>query len=536
MKFSTSVVAASLAASSDAAGGGWTKAGLERKLRERALFEPMTILTYTTGSQVTDHCAIDLDQIALEEAIATKDDAGFAAAKNIYEKGGYSKSYATVTLSTGLAADIPQYTAVNGVSSSGDAVAGKAFADTTAGTTEFVVLYNTTDTMATYMNCKVGGLPNPVFDGCFADSGTLNIGGTDYTYTYDQTTDNMNDRTIAKFSTAAGVKMGEEAQPNNWIYKAYADYYGADDYGDQIVQAAFAGTATSMTGGNQDFSAMGADGKEQIIKKASAFINTLMYTMYEAEDALVVCNNGEGNDGQMYVDDIHAWDELVCFYTGSSPPGEGVLAHRLAEKRCLDWNTCNDDGTSPLNDKVFELFNVGQKQILSGDCASARATVDEYVKLWIRPLMQGTMSYAYEVSEWDTAGEKEIAEGAIFMAAVVPAVNYYDPAAAEVIYENMKFAPPGTAKPDYKAVKTALESIYDKIGTSCEEMGGFMDENGAYYPGMEPCGAGAVATSTDAGAAKDAGAAPAAAGSGAAHLVAFAAHAAMMIAAVVGLA
>ena len=196
MKFSTAIVAtATLAASSDAASSsskrGWTKAGLERKL-----FEPMTILTYTTGSQVTDHCAIDLDQIALEEAIATKDDAGFAAAKNIYEKGGYSKSYATVTLSTGLAADIPQYTAVNGVSSSGDAVAGKAFADTTAGTTEFVVLYNTTDTMATYMNCKVGGLPNPVFDGCFADSGTLNIGGTDYTYTYDQTTDNMNDRTM----------------------------------------------------------------------------------------------------------------------------------------------------------------------------------------------------------------------------------------------------------------------------------------------------------------------------------------------------
>jgi hypothetical protein len=156
----------------------------------------MTILTYTTGSQVTDHCAIDLDQAALEEAIAAKDDAAFEAAKKIYEMGGHSKSYATVTLSTPLAADIPQYEPITGLSTNGEAVEGKAYADTAAGTTELLVLYATTDDMATYMNCKVGGLAVPVFDGCFADSGSLTIGGVEYPYTYDQTTANTNDRTL----------------------------------------------------------------------------------------------------------------------------------------------------------------------------------------------------------------------------------------------------------------------------------------------------------------------------------------------------
>jgi len=197
MKFSTAivvVVTTTLAASSDAASSskrGWTKAGLERKL-----FEPMTILTYTTGSQVTDHCAIDLDQAALEEAIAAKDDAAFAAAMKIYEMGGHSKSYATVTLSTPLAADIPENEPITGVSASGEAVAGKAYAETAAGATELLVLYATTDDMATYMNCKVGGLASPVLDGCFADSGSLTIGGVEYPYTYDQTTANTNDRTL----------------------------------------------------------------------------------------------------------------------------------------------------------------------------------------------------------------------------------------------------------------------------------------------------------------------------------------------------
>ena len=317
--------------------------------------------------------------------------------------------------------------------------------------------------------------------------------------------------------------MGEEAQPDNYMFKAYSDYYGADDYGDQLIKAAFDGTATSFPdGGNQDFSAMGADGKEQVIKKATAYINTLMYVMYELEDALVVCSQGAP-----FVEDIHAWDEAVCFYTGSLPQGEGVLAHRLAEKRCAEWGTCNDDETSPLNDKVFELWNKGQEQILEGDCTGARATVDEYNKLWIQPLIQGTLSYAYEIAEMG-GGEKEMAEGAVFMAAVVPAINMYNAEAASVIYDNMKFG----ATPDVAAVKAAFESVYEDIGVTCDEIGGFINENGTYYPGMEPCGAAEV-TATDAPA--DA-ATPATGTSGGASLAAFATHAVMMIAAVVGFA
>ena len=87
--------------------------------------------------------------------------------------------------------------------------------------------------------------------------------------------------------------MGEEAQPDNYMFKAYSDYYGADDYGKQLIKAVFDGTATSFpAGGNQDFSAMVAVGKEQVIKKATAYISTFMYVIYEVEDALVVCSQG----------------------------------------------------------------------------------------------------------------------------------------------------------------------------------------------------------------------------------------------------
>ena len=112
----------------------------------------MTILSYTTTSQVTDHCAINLDQAALEEALALKDDAAFEAAKKIYKMGGKSKSYATVTLSTPLAANIPQYEPITGLSTSGKAVEGKAYADT-ATTVMFVSLAK----FQTFCEPKSGG-------------------------------------------------------------------------------------------------------------------------------------------------------------------------------------------------------------------------------------------------------------------------------------------------------------------------------------------------------------------------------------------
>jgi hypothetical protein len=60
------------------------------------------IAGYAPGSLVTDHNAIDLDQAALETAMKGAGDtltsSDWAAAKNIYEYGGHSKSYAEFTV------------------------------------------------------------------------------------------------------------------------------------------------------------------------------------------------------------------------------------------------------------------------------------------------------------------------------------------------------------------------------------------------------------------------------------------------------
>ena len=208
------------------------------------------------------------------------------------------------------------------------------------------------------------------------------------------------------------------------------------------------------------------------------------------QDALDDCQSDcvNCNDGS-----VHAWDEGVAFYTGSlegtDGSGEGVLLYALADKRCSDYMTCSAsgdrlDGTSKVNHELFQLFSLGNYQLLTGDCAAARKTKDRVAQLMYIPLIQGSLRYAYKM-EFLQGGEKENAEGAIFAAAVTPKVAHFNKHAADTIYGNLKM---GARNTNYAATKKAFESVYKEMGITCADVGGlYGQEVETYYPGAEPC-------------------------------------------------
>jgi len=272
----------------------------------------------------------------------------------------------------------------------------------------------------------------------------------------------------------------------------FYDYYGTDEYAHQFVEAAFEGTKTQFTNGNADFSLYSFMGKEQIIKKSTVYLNIFMYVIHGWEEALDDCERGclDCNDGA-----AHSWDEGVCYYTGSIEGGPGgtntggKLLHHLADKRCTDYKTCGVEGadlggTAKLNYDLFSLFSVGNFQLLSGNCPAARATAKEITEKMYVPMIQGAMRCAYKVGEM-FGGEKEKAEGAAFAAAVLPRVHAADPGAADIIYQNLKV---GATSTDFMAAKNAFQSVYQKMGVSCTDVGGlWSDADNNYYAGMEPC-------------------------------------------------
>jgi len=485
VSFNTAASALVLLASTSFSGADTVRANRQLSLEQIAGYEPL--------SSVTDHNAIDLDQEAMEIQLSLANDEAYSNALRIYTEGAYSKSVAEVSLSGPLPVDIEKGTPFMGKTASGNQVAGKAFEDNAAGSTSIIFQYKVAETQRNYVDCQVGASTSPNTNGCLAAEGVIQVDGkNDISYTYDPLVNNVAKRTIQGFSTSAQSKMAECANCPYPMYEKYYNYYGQYDYANQIVLAAFAGSQTNFDNFNNDFSTYSYDGKEQVIKKATAFIVIWMYVIRELEDALDDCREActieNCND-----DPVHAWDEAVAFYTGSlegtDGSGSGKLAYALADKRCANFKTCGDlgntsNGSSKVNIDMFRYFNIGQAKLAKGECNSAREEKDKIEKLMLIPLIQGTLRYAYKTDN-DPYSEKAEAEGVVFALSIVPAIHACDPAAASVITENMKAGQYGTAS--FADVKAAFESTYDCLGIDGAMVGGLYDAaTGSYFAGAEP--------------------------------------------------
>lgn len=122
------------------------------------------IIGYKPNSQVSDHAAIDLDQLKINEQIA---DRKIHHAMIVYQQGGHSFSYAELSL-TGLteAASFPNGTKVHGHTEEKqqnfETVEGRlmepaSWTDADSSAT-VKVQYHTKDSYSDYSNCQVGGL------------------------------------------------------------------------------------------------------------------------------------------------------------------------------------------------------------------------------------------------------------------------------------------------------------------------------------------------------------------------------------------
>jgi hypothetical protein len=220
-------------------------------------------------------------------------------------------------------------------------------------------------------------------------------------------------------------------------------------------------------------------------------MNVFMYVIREFEDALDDCQRGCMNCND---DPVSAWDEGVCFYTGSIEGQDGLtpdgkLLHQLADKRCQNYKTCgvegkDYDGTAAVNYELFDLFALGNYQLQSGNCPGARETTKLITELMYIPLIQGTLRYAYMLDKL-SGGEKEAAEGAVFAASVLPRIHAANEDAAKTIYDNMRV---GATNTKVAFVKYAFESVYADLGIDCADVGGLWnDATDSYYEGMEPC-------------------------------------------------
>jgi len=418
------------------------------------------IAGYDPGSDVTQHNRIDLDQKMMEDALKAGD---FTKARAIYEVGGNSGPYATVTVPATQAVKSGQ-----AVTQSGSAGKGKVKKDKASGTSVDIT-YTSTCVDTVHIPGGTGG--------CFvANAGMLKANGT--IEIGNPTAVKNKYRTLKGFSTKAGGKM--EKWPD---FKKFVATYTHTDYADRYVMAAF---ESSGAWKGQDQAA-----REQGIKKGTAYMNVWMYVIHEMEDAIADCKSDCQNCND---DPVHAWDEAVAFYTGSlegvDGSGSGKLLYNLADHRCANYKTCVGGmvtGTSQVNTEIFKLFKQGLDKLTNSKCTEVGPIKNQIVSLMTVPLIQGALRYAYKVDKL-SGKSKEKAEGAVFSAAVLPMVEHCSKTAAATIKKNMAIDATTHMVDGFAKVRAAFETVYPCLGITCAHVGGLiLTKPDKYYDDFKPC-------------------------------------------------
>jgi len=134
---------------------------LQKTLIRSSLFRQELIAGYEPLTQVTDYAALDLDQFDYEEQAHVGD---FVPARNVYEEGGHSMSFAELVLANPTPdKSFPAGTKAIGVTEKNKTVSGILMEDVAWGSIDGVnitlkVRYDTSDVQAEYVDCQVGGL------------------------------------------------------------------------------------------------------------------------------------------------------------------------------------------------------------------------------------------------------------------------------------------------------------------------------------------------------------------------------------------
>lgn len=356
-----------------------------------------------------------------------------------------------------------------------------------------------------------------------------------YKYVYDVDLDNVNGRTLAGFSTDAFQEMWNCTNCPYKTFNKFVEYYGAPDYGDKMIKAAFNAEQTEFRYGSLDFtnepktSRCGKNGRHlllsslsdesvltplclhasEAVKIAAKFVNVWMYVIRMMEYALDRCEEPCKKPGNVLYDQralcddspVRAWDQAVAFYAGSlegdSGVGEGLLLFDLADRMCPRFLSCGDDadlrfGVSYVNNMVINEFMNGQVHVLKRDCQAVRQSKNQIEKLMAVPLIQATLLNTYEQSYSQGRTPEEdsrmAVESAIYAATVLPLVHDCSPKDADVIYQNFRFGGENneTVTPDYKSVKEAFERNYKCMGVACKAVGGIWNGR-EYFPYADPC-------------------------------------------------
>eukprot|EP00547_Thalassionema_nitzschioides_P006806 CAMPEP_0194220500 /NCGR_PEP_ID=MMETSP0156-20130528/28550_1 /TAXON_ID=33649 /ORGANISM="Thalassionema nitzschioides, Strain L26-B" /LENGTH=577 /DNA_ID=CAMNT_0038950565 /DNA_START=30 /DNA_END=1763 /DNA_ORIENTATION=+ len=491
---------------------------------------PTEMWGYRPKTDVTDFLELDLDKASMDIELRIAAVDNYESAYGLYAEGGFSHSYAEITLSDpqGLRIPLDKGTSVEGTSNSGQTVNGEVMRDLDIGEVTIPVRYKYPPyDRGDATTCVVGSLPSigiQVINGCLIESGTalFGIGKEPYQYYYNVLRDNNNEMTMKKLSSMTEDLMlvCENGCPHSMFYK-YFKYYKVPDYSDRWVTAAFNLTNTVLYRGNANFTryiekkdggnnrVINKDAQTQAIKIATLCLNIWMYITYKMDLAMNSCDDPSGEP------DIASWDAAFALFTGSldhvkedhnetvsgnptkiTRKAKGHMFHSLTDELCTSFRTCDSEngveGPSTITVALLRGFRLGQEFLTTRECQVAKDVQRVMQNAMVVPLLQALLLHTYE----RIAATKVLwseAKSTAYAAAVLPVLHACSESDAQVVHDIVsQHEPDGSSRlltlKDFQSVKKALERNYECLGITCVDVGGLWDQSRAtYMDGATPC-------------------------------------------------
>jgi len=495
---------------------------------------------YRTETTVTDFAAMALDQAKFVELLYAATDPNISAAvaeveykyaTRVYEKGGFSDSYAELMLLEPLPWDTDMGANVTGKTGSAPSsahVTGTLMKNHPAGYKgKIKVLYPVQDDLVEYMQCQVGGRPDPFYHGCFTGAGSITFEGHEdipIKYQYYPSEGNINGRTLHSMAAAEGNKFRACGSCGYFPeFQKLVDYYDDPLAPNHMVMAAVEGTATNFAHKaertNMDFSAATPVARAAAADALTAYmVISGNHMVREIEMALVKCGRIDRDcsdeDPSCREAALRNIDAAAALYAGSMVNSKadekhgagGNLLYGLAQQECSHFRTCvtsnrkNDQAAAAVNENILMAFGQIQDALLKKMCVDARRQKDRVVRMHFVPLVQALLRAAYNMdasyrsniihedgSEDDPAicYQKQQGRGAALAAMLLPHISACRFSDADLLYKHMHMQPTSNHT-SFDEVKALLERNYACIGVTCSQVGGLWNGKN-YYPGASPC-------------------------------------------------
>jgi len=286
-------------------------------------------------------------------------------------------------------------------------------------------------------------------------------------------------------------------------FQAFYDFYGTTDYGNHWWHSAMYNKTTPFTKNRgmayfEHFKFKTA--LAEAMAKGSVVLNVWMQIVRQLETAISYCNK-ECTVDNCNDDPVYELDQAVAYYVGSREgedgSGDGKFMYDLADRMASNFKTNGEfngeeEGTAFANYQAIREFKKAQIYLVNGECDKAIKPKEYIVNNMKVPLVQGLLKAAYTLQYENPVSpeesEKVSAQGATYLAALLPYVHQCSVDDGKLLHQHMHVGS-SVSQLDFKAVKAALERNYKCIGIECSDVGGIWTVNG-YSDGAQPCGDG----------------------------------------------